>query len=232
MTHDTTAPKVERILAELHGKFGQNILLSAPICSEMLQTLEVKARATYQFGQLLGSSQLPTSFRRRIADILDEIFADTIISAYLASCALDNPAKILGRRVLELGLAVVYLWDQPAESYGWFSHDKDLNFQNMLSYMDSSAFKTFIGTECKCDLIFDAAGASHLYRELSNVVHGKMGTFESALPDRFVHSPTDWSKYLVLMNSVQRLLLHLWECRFPDEFEQLTKQLPILENMK
>ncbi len=132
--NDVAAPKPAELFRDLHHKFGHNLSLCTANIPHGIAAVEVKARATYQLGQELAKNPALSPFRKLLVDVLREIFADTVVSVYLAGCALDNPAKILGRRVLELGLSVVYLWDQPSHFYGWYNHDEDLSFQEMLDY--------------------------------------------------------------------------------------------------
>lgn len=230
--HDVAAPKLSELLQDLHHKFGNNIASSISDISLRVAPVEVKARAAYLLGQELAKNPILQPFRKLLVDVLGEVFADTVVSVYLATCALDNPAKILGRRVLELGLSVVYLWDQPSCFYGWYNHDKDLSFQEMLDYIDSESFHTFLEREVGSKTTFDVAVAKKLYRSLSNIVHGKMGTFESSLPDRFIHSKEDWQEYSELIIGVQNFLLRLWQARFPLEFAEMKKLLPALDGMK
>lgn len=222
------APKLEDLFRDLHKKFGDNMSHLGPVLPSSVVEVEVRARATYHLGQVLGRRAGIEEFRKLLVNVLGEIFADTIVSVYLAGCALDNPAKILGRRVLELGISVVYLWDQPSAFYGWHSHDADLSFQEMLDYIDSPAFKTFLEHEAGTSPSFDVRTAARLYRALSNIVHGKMRTFESSLPDRFSHSTADWEAYIRLIASVQEFLMKLWESRFRAEFAETRKLIPAL----
>src|SRR5579863_3445333 len=151
------APSVADLFKELHIKFGQNISSCASNLSKSVIAVEVRARATYQLGQALANSPEAEGHRKLLANILGETFADTVVSVYLAGCALDNPSKILGRRVLELGESVVYLWDQPSEFYGWYNHDKDLSFQDMLEYIGGASFRTFLDQDIGSTSTFDTA---------------------------------------------------------------------------
>jgi hypothetical protein len=226
------APRLADLFRDLHAKFGDNISLCASNISKSVVAVEVRARATYQLGQTLANIPELQDFRKLLANILGEIFADTIVSVYLAGCALDNPAKILGRRVLELGVSVVYLWDQPCQFYGWYGHDKDLSFQDMLEYIGSSSFRMFLEKDVGSVSTFDPVVASKLYRSLSNIVHGKMCTFESSLPDRFAYTRQGGEEYAQLIGAVQDFLLKLWESRFPSEFKGMRKLLPALDGVK
>lgn len=226
------APKLEELFRDLHKKFGDNITKLGSPLPNSVAGIEVRARATYQIGQALANRAGIEEFRKLLANVLGEIFADTIVSVYLAGCALDNPARILGRRVLELGISVVYLWDQPSAFYGWHSHDADLSFQGMLEYIDGPAFRTFLEREVGTSPNYDVRVAAKLYRSLSNIVHGKMRTFESSLPDRFCHSAADWEAYIQLIASVQDFLLKLWEARFQCEFAQTKRLIPALGGVK
>jgi hypothetical protein len=201
----------------LHEKFSEN--LRAAVASEviLLAETERKARAVNEVSAVLRESATLTKTQQEILCIFDEVFADLIGSIYLASVALDNPARMLLRRSLELGLATVYLWDMPHLYWTWKQHDGDLNFREMVDHISSLPYSTFVAADCPtytAGPLIDATLANKLYRKLSNIVHGKISDFESNSPTRFVYVHEEWKSHLALTRSIEDLLLGLWKQRF------------------
>ena len=60
---------------------------------------------------------------------------------------MDKPANIILRRILELGVAAVYLWDMPHEVYSWNNYDQDLSFSAMLTHLNSKGYLAYISKE-------------------------------------------------------------------------------------
>ncbi len=142
--------------------------------------------------------------------IYQEIIADTTSSVYLATCAIDKPAHIILRRVLELGIAAVYLWDMPHISYEWQNHDHDLSFSDMLKHLNSSGFKDYVkqqSNENMIDEIINVKECQKIYGELSDIVHGKITSFESDLPNRFSFDENDWASYTELAERVLKIII-------------------------
>jgi len=198
---------------------------------ENFNDVEVKARAFAVLGQILNESEGLSPHQKEIIPTFDEIFSDIIISLYFAACSLDNPAQIILRRVLELGVAIVYLWDYPIAFWGWKNHDKDLKFNEMIEYLASDTYKTFIQSINQNHnneyglLIQDARNS---YRRFSNTLHGKIVTFESTLTDRFTYNSEDWHSYISLVKKVQEVLLNMYGTRFYECFTELYQRLPSL----
>ena len=80
--------------------------------------------------------------------------------------------------------------------------------------------------------IIDSGRARSLYRSLSNIIHGKMTTFESVLPDRFEHNKADWRLHLERVCEVETLMLALWENRFQCVSERLVNDFPQLRMLR
>lgn len=207
-----------QILMQLDSKFTNNL----EECLEAEQgeffRIELKARALSILGQIVSEvtgSLMP--HQREMLPIFDEVFSDIIVSVYLSGCSLDNPAQVVLRRSLELGIATVYLWDQPYQFWGWKNHDCDLNYNDMLEFLSKDIYKTFLKTlneNYQDDEIIDLRSARKLYRLLSNTTHGKITTFETPLPTRFSFSQDDWKGHLSLVDEVIKVLLDLWKKRF------------------
>jgi hypothetical protein len=213
------------ILGQLHQKFGINITAAAGVPATETEKVEARARAFAVVGMILSETSDLTATQREILTIYDELFADTVCSLYFAACALDKPAQMLLRRVLELGVGIVYLWDLPHLYWGWKTCDLDLSFKEMTDHLSSPQYRAYLtatlGPIPKSG-ICDFVAARAVYRDLSNIVHGKPSTFESVLPDRFNFTHRDWDAYLALAKKVEDLLLDLWQNRFP----LITKELP------
>ncbi len=220
-----------KVFTDLNVKFNKNLKLSLVKDVEKISQAELKARAFAIIGQILRERPNLSQSQKELVDIFDELFADSIISLYLAGCSLDKPAQTLMRRVLELGIAVMYLWDMPHQFWAWKCHDKDLNFNEMIDCLNSSGYKSFVLTEnphFSGESLFDINEAKKIYRKLSNTIHGKISTFESVLPDRFSHNDSDWQEHIKLVTQVQDILLKLWKNRFNDIFIELEKRLPAI----
>jgi hypothetical protein len=138
------------------------------------------------------------------------------------------------RRVLELGIAIVYFWDLPHRFWGWKNLDQDVTYAEMLEHINSAAYKAYLSpTKSVTDApdLFDSTAARSIYRELSNTVHAKISTFESSVPDRFIYSRTDWLGHLKLVSAVEDIILDLWRARFPNLKAELLSELPQLNRL-
>jgi hypothetical protein len=220
------------IFGKLMSKFGANLGQSLKISIRELSATELKARACAQVGRILSESRGLTSTQKEITCIFNEIFGDLVCSLYFAGCALDRPVQMVLRRVLELGVGTVYLWDLPHAFWGWKRHDQDLNFKQMLEHLGSDAYRSYVSSAnprfCGSQLL-DQTEARNLYRDLSNAIHGKLSTFESLLPDRFTHTAPDWRDHLALVDKVENLLLSLWKNRFDEVERNLASTMPQLQ---
>lgn len=218
------------VLVQLEEKFKQNLLLGINEEKETYSKLDVQARAIAALGQLISEIDTLTPSQREIVCIFDEVFADITISIYLAACSLDNPAQSILRRALELGIAIVYLWDLPHAFWGWKSHDADLNFNEMVEYLAKDSYKTFLislnPSSCVKDDLFDYKEARKIYRMLSNTVHGKITTHITNLTDRFTHQTEGWKLHLTKVDTVLKILLGLMNKRFFEFSPELKKKLP------
>ena len=125
-------------------KLMNNLKQSLMDNNSMLNEVEIKARSSAALGQILSEQKNLLLHQKKITTIFDEVFSDLIISIYLAGSALDKPAQIVLRRVLELGISIVYLWDLPHVFWGWETHDFDLSFNDMLEHLTKPNYVTFI----------------------------------------------------------------------------------------
>jgi hypothetical protein len=223
-----------QIFLKLQNNFQSNLNLSLLENTETLSKAEIKARAFAIIGQILLKYPNLSPSHKEITVIFNEIFTDLVISIYFAACSLDKPAQTLLRRVLELGIAVIYLWDTPYEFWGWKSRDKDLKFQEMIECLDSDSYKLFVSSENpnfdSINSLCDIKKANNIYRKLSNTIHGKISTFESLVPERFIYNKFDWEEHLNLVEEVENILLELLNNRF-NIFLELEKKLPAVSRL-
>lgn len=232
MNNDAAVPRLEKILPELGSRFSENVTRSLSSSSSSLEAIELKARAVAVIGELLRNDRSAPPHRVKLTQAFDEVFADLILSCYLAAAGLDNPACSVLRRAFETGIAITFLWDSPCAFYGWTAHDKDLSFRAMVEFVASDSYKTLLLHETsgyKGQPVIEISEAEALYRALSNVTHGKWATFESPLPDRFSHNVGDWTTHLVRLGQVESILLYLWKLRFEVIVAELHLRIPALE---
>jgi hypothetical protein len=226
--------EVVAVFRELGSKLNKNFESALGTEQTEFNKAEIKARAFVEVGRILSDCEDITLTQKECICVFEEMFGDTICSLYFAACALDKPAQMLLRRVLELGVAVVYLWDLPHKYWGWKCHDEDLAFREMLTHLTAESYLTFASrTNSKFTdtQILDVASARKIYGELSDATHGKMATFESVSPNRYNFTTADWQRHLCLTNSVQDILLKLWANRFKGVAEQLPVVMPQLSKL-
>jgi hypothetical protein len=223
------------VIRRLASRFATNTDLALSKQSTELSRVELKARCLSSVGEILKSENASSDTHKQVACIFDEVFADAICSLYLAAQGLDKPAQILLRRVLDLGVAAIYLWDRPDMFWGWKECDADLSFSEMTDHLSSLPYLRFVAAEngrSDSAPIFDVTLARKEYRALSNTVHGKVTTFETALADRFQHSDTDWEAHIRRIESVQNLILDLAKARFAIVRDKLPIAQPQLNALK
>lgn len=223
-------PKINDILESLHLKFGDNLKSCLSENTAILEEVEIKSKGSYIIGNLIFKDIAISNTQKEIAKIYPEIFTDLTVSIYLASCAIDNSPKILLRRVLELGIAIVYLWDLPYKFWNWKKNDdynNDLNFKEMLEYLNNDGYIDFVNQENNSYLsdFINKNSVNKIYRELSNVIHGKSENFESSNPDRFIHKKEDLLQILNYALTIENILLSVWKKRFPKHFNQMEAEL-------
>jgi len=216
------------ILRRLASHFSANLDSALSTAVAEVSRVEMKARCLTSVGTVLKDQCATNETQREIAKIYDEVFADCVCSIYLAGQGLDRPAQLVLRRVLELGVAAVYLWDVPHEYWGWRQYDKDLSFSEMTEHLSAPAYLRYVAAMNEREdaiPIFEVTLARNEYRALSNTVHGKIATFETGIADRFHHSDEDWKTHLGRVEAIQNLLLDAARGRFPI----VRKQLPLVQ---
>lgn len=220
----------EQLLEELKVKFDANFSACLKCDCVDLSKVFLYARAISEVGQILKAYQF-SKHHEKCCIIFDEIFSDIISSLYLASAAIDKPATIVLRRVVELGIAVVYLWDLPHIAYSWELFKHDLNFTEMLNHIKSDGFKAYVCAENVREPESEAIPTGNLkeyYSEFSDIAHGRITSFESTLNDRFTFSLTDWREFVRKAEQISKTLLDLYIWRFNIKSELLSK-LPTLD---
>lgn len=218
------------ILKELKQKFGENLDKSLDDCPNF-EEIEIKNRSFYYLGEILGKSRSET--HKQISLIFNEIFSDLTVATYLVHSAINNPAKILLRRVLELGISILFFWDLPHKFWGWKNineYETDLHFSENLNYLSSLGYKEYLINEYSIDnWHVDKDELNELYRQLSNTIHGKHITFTSNFEDYYSFSKKEFQIHESLILSCQNLILRYLECRFPKEFIELQEKNPALQ---
>jgi hypothetical protein len=214
------------IITELKDKFGENFTKWKGLQDPLLDRIFTGLYCISAVGEILSERRI-SKHHNICCKIYDEIFADGASSVYLATIAMDKPASIVLRRILELGVAAVYLWDMPHMAFAWNEHDGDLSFSEMISHLNSKGFTTYVSHETSTapsimELV-PAAEAQKLYGNLSDIVHGKITTFETTIPDRFSFNEKDWKEFVLMAEQVIFLLLNLYIFRYSIKNEIILK---------
>jgi len=196
------APKM--IMAELHDKFVSNFIGWQKIDNDRLERVFISLQCVAATGEILRKSN-NSKHHDICCKIYDEIFSDGVSSIYLASIAMDKPANSVLRRILELGVAALYLWDMPHMAHSWNSHDQDLSFSEMLNHINSKGYIEYLNSltsDFSHDELLPSNRFQKIYGDLSDVVHGKITTFESSMPDRFKFIESEWLIFIDLIEEV------------------------------
>ncbi len=217
----------DEILNELKNKFDLNYAKWLKLDHQDVYKTFLCARSISEIGQIL-KERSTSKHQKRCCEIFDEVFSDVVSATYLATCALDKPANIVLRRVIELGVASIYLWDMPHVTYSWEFNDQDLNFNEMIDHINADGYKRYVSNEVdeiiEGDLI-DSNPLKKYYGELSDIVHGKITSFESNLPNRFTFSKTDWDSFISKINKILKILVDAYLKRFGIK-DELSKRIP------
>jgi hypothetical protein len=230
MLPDQNTPDLCVLFPELTKKLDATLGKTLAVFRTEFEGREVRIRATAIFGDLI-KAHASSHHHKRIPGLCTEMFADMIISTYFAATGLGTPAQMLLRRVLELGVATVYLWDLPHEFFGWEQFDKDLNFNDMLDHITSSQYIAYVHSdrpESKGRFPINASSAKELYGSLSDTIHGKITKLSSSLPDRFGFQEEAFVQHLKNIDLIGEILIDLWSFRFPVQVGELYALLPPL----
>lgn len=215
----------KEIMNELHLKFASNFQEWNSIDAGKLEESFVGLQCIAAIGEILGGRK-GSKHHEICCMVYDEIFSDGVSAIYLASNAMDKPANMTLRKVLELGVAAIYLWDMPHMAFSWKNHDQNLSFSEMLNHVNSKGYVSYInkenGMETSADII-PSSIAQAIYASLSDVVHGKIATFESSMPDRFKFVAKEWDEFITLANKVIDMLVRAFILRFNVSSELFVK---------
>lgn len=216
------SPKV--IMTDLHKKFDDNFTEWDTVEHSELERTFIFLKGIAAVGELLRKNN--TSKHHEICcEIYDEIFSDGATALYLASISMDKPARIVLRRILELGVAALYLWDMPHMAHSWNSYDHDLSFTEMLNHINSEGYSAYVNFENSKSIEEDLIPGKRIqkiYGDLSDIVHGKIATFESSTPDRFKFVEHDWLEFVNSIEEILETLLKSFITRYDFKSEILS----------
>ena len=207
------APKM--IMDELHTKFANNFTEWKKLDNDRLERIFISLHCVAATGEVLGK-RTHSKHHDICCQIYDEIFSDGVSAIYLASNAMNKPANIVLRRILELGVAALYLWDMPHIAHSWSIYDQDLSFSEMLNHINSKGYIAYLKSENSKftdEELLPIARLQSIYGDLSDVVHGKITTFESSMPDRFKFVEKEWNDFIDLIDEVFNLLVKAFIAR-------------------
>ena len=222
------------ILRKLNHKFASNLDSAIASPPPNLNDIEIRAQILGEFGQLLEEIACETPTQVQLAKVPEEVFADVVSSMYLGAIGFAKPAHMTIRRAVELGLALVYLWDLPHVFWGWKECDKDLSFSEMIEHLDSKSYRSFlanaIGFPANAALV-DLKRLREIYRITSNTTHGRISTHKVLMSDGFSHVPAEWSDCLNLLDSATSEVIRLWFNRFPDAALRARQLVPAYDRI-
>ena len=99
----------------------------------------------------------------------------------------------------------------------WKKFDQDLSFSEMLKHVNSEGYLSYVsdetGNNFETDL-FPAKTCQEIYGNLSDIVHGKICSFESSIPDKFKFVKSEWLDFLDLANRVLKILIDGYLSRY------------------
>jgi hypothetical protein len=205
----------KEIMFELHEKFVDNFVEWKKTDNDRLERVFISLQCVAATGEIL-SKRSNSKHHDICCKIYDEIFSDGISAIYLASISMDKPAKAVLRKMLDLGVAALYLWDMPHIAHSWNNHDQDLSFSEMLNHISSKGYiayinsvnSDFVGSE-----LLPSKRLQKIYGDLSDIVHGKITTFESSMPDRFKFVESEWHSFIDLIEEVVGILFKAFYIR-------------------
>lgn len=211
----------KQIMEELNAKFNSNFQAWSSLVNPELDKSFVGLNCISAVGEVLRNRK-KSKHHEICCQIYDEIFSDGVSSIYLAANAMDKPANIVLRRVLELGLAAIYLWDMPHMAFSWNTFDQDLSFSEMLKHINSQGYIAYVNNENQAEIgkeIVSSSRAQEIYSLLSDTVHGKIKTFESSMPSRYQFVENEWHQFVQLADEVIGILVNAFILRFKIENE-------------
>lgn len=229
---DTKNVELEAILAALHAKFAGNQAEAIAYARERLSA-DTPPSLFFHVSEFLCGKEDPAVHEKLLAQYLKEVFADGVCATYLAYSGLDTPARVLLRRMLELGYVVLAYYDNPAKFWDWNSNDKDISFSELETTLGSEGYISFLSHASEIDATNYRKTINSLrlaYSELSNVVHPKPYNFETTVDDAFRFSAPHLQNVLDLQETVHKGLLVLIFSRFPLALEHVEKIYPKIKD--
>lgn len=216
--------KPKEVMVELNQKFNQNFCTWEVMSDAKLERAYIGLQCISAIRELM-IERAAVRHHHICCEIYDEIFADGVSSLYLCSIAMDKPAKIVLRRIIELGLAAIYLWDMPHKAHSWNQDDQDLSFTEMINHVNSKGYISYVNSANSSNIkeLMMQSRAQKIYGELSDVVHGKITTFESSIPDRFKFVDEKWNQHLIIFEEVIYMLVKCFIDRFNIENDVFIK---------
>ena len=217
------------ILRRLHLKFSANLDSALTIENSNLAVIEIKAQALGQCGPIMAQLEPITAATPYLAKVAEEVFADVVSSVYVASIGLVRPAHMILLRALELGVAVIYLWDLPHLFWGWKDCDQDLVFSEMIDHLEGKNYRAFLTRAISLPNdrpILDGKSFRRIYRIASNTTHGKLATHKVVSGDGFDHDETEWTGHMALVDEAITQILSLWFIRFPKLSADISLAVP------
>lgn len=215
----------KEIMLELNKKFNDNFKSWSVLETQQLDKAFIYLQCVAGIGEILAN-KTNSKHHSICCSIYDEIFSDGVSALYLATNAMNKTANIVLRRILELGVASVYLWDLPHVAHSWNDYDYDLSFSDMLKHVNSQGYLAYISSENGTPVetcIFPTLELQNIYGGLSDIVHGKISTFESSLPDRFTFLEKEWQTFINLLLEVLGFIVNGCLIRFSISDELFTK---------
>jgi hypothetical protein len=216
-----------QVMIELNEKFNGNFNEWKSLSDPKLENSFIGLNCIAAIGEILNDRK-SSKHHEICCKIYDEIFSDGVSSIYLASNAMDKPANIVLRRIIELGLAAIYLWDMPHMAFSWNHHDQNLSFTEMLNHVNSKGYISYINTENQNNIeseLISSSRAQKIYGTLSDIVHGKITTFESLTPERFKFVENEWYQFITLVEEVIGMLVKAFLRRF-DIAQEVFNKVP------
>ena len=219
------------IFRTIHKKFSENFELSIDKEDALLNEAEVKSKFIYHIGEQLRKSTTSQT-KLEVVEIFNELFSDTTVALYLSTCAISHSSNIMMRRVLELGIAILYFWDMPHKYWGWknnSSYENDLSFKDNIEFLNSQTYSMYLEMDCgiknwECD----KEEINKYYRKLSNTIHGRYETFATASTDSFNFVQKDYKRDLNTIIGIENILLDCFKRRFKQEFENAVENVPAI----
>jgi len=226
--------KPKAILKELQQKFKLNFEECTKNVhqDQDLSIIFFNAKVISEIGQIL-KKQTHAKHQIKCCIIFDEIFSDIVSATFMASCSLDKPAHIILRRVIEIGIASIYLWDMPHIMYSWEFLSYDLSFSEMIKHLNSEGYKRYISEETgqTFNEIIESKILEKYYGEFSDILHGKPFSFESNLPNRFIFNKDDWASFTSSAKEILNVLISAYLKRFCVRNELIVK-IPAFKNYR